>query len=81
MPTTGRVAPFPTTIEEGKEEVGDIVTIPGVPAMWEEAPESKTQSELLGGGLRLTVLKALARPSVVHGDGDQVEVGACWGAW
>ena len=49
--------------------------------MWEEAPESKTQSELLGGGLRLTVLKALARPSVVHGDGDQVEVGAYWGAW
>jgi len=33
VPTTGRVAPFPTTIEEGKEEDGDAVIIPGLEAM------------------------------------------------
>lgn len=61
MPITGRVAPLPTTMEEGKEEVEDMVTIPGLEAMWEVAPESSTQSEELGGGVRETVLKALAR--------------------
>jgi hypothetical protein len=46
-------------MEEGKEEkVG--VTISGSEATWEEAPESKTQSVLLGG-LSETVLKAWAR--------------------
>jgi hypothetical protein len=48
-------------MEEGKEEVEDMVTIPGLEAMWEVAPESSTQSEELGGGVRETVLKALAR--------------------
>jgi hypothetical protein len=33
VPTTGRVAPFPTTMEEGKEEDGDTVIIPGLEAM------------------------------------------------
>jgi len=55
-------------MEEGKEEVGDKVTIPGLPAMCEEAPESKTHSEELGGGVRATVLKALVRDSGVQGD-------------
>ena len=57
---TGKVAPLPTTMEEGKEEDGDKVTIPELEAMWEEAPESTTQSEVLGGGVRETVLNALA---------------------
>jgi hypothetical protein len=48
-------------MEEGKEEVEDMVTIPGVEAMWEVAPESSTQSEELDGGVRETVLKAFAR--------------------
>jgi hypothetical protein len=43
------------------------VTIPGLAVMWEEAPESITQSEEFGGGVRETVLKALARPSGVQG--------------
>ena len=67
MPITGRVAPLPTTMEEGKEENGVAVTIPGLAVMWEEAPESITQSEELGGGVREIVLKALARPSGVQG--------------
>jgi hypothetical protein len=46
-------------MEEGKE--GDNATIPGLEAIWEEAPELRTHSEVLGGGLRLTVLKAAAR--------------------
>jgi hypothetical protein len=54
-------------MEEGKEEEGDAVTIPGLAVMWEEAPESITQSEEPGGGVRETVLKALARPSGDHG--------------
>jgi len=57
---TGKVAPLPTTMEEGKGEDGDKVTIPELEAMWEEAPESTTQSEVLGGGVRETVLNALA---------------------
>ena len=61
MPTTGRVAPLPTMMEGGKEEDGDMVTILGLEAMCEVAPESTTQFEVLGGGLRETVLKALAR--------------------
>ena len=64
---------MPTTMEEGKGEKGEVVTIPGLglEAIWEEAPESMTQSEVLGGGVRVTVLKALARDSVVQGVGDQ----------
>jgi hypothetical protein len=54
-------------MEDGNEEDGDAVTIPGWAVMWEEEPESITQSEELGGGVRETVLKALARPSGVHG--------------
>jgi hypothetical protein len=54
-------------MEEGKEENGVAVTIPGLAVMWEEAPESITQSEEFGGGVRETVLKALARPSGVQG--------------
>jgi hypothetical protein len=54
-------------MEEGKEEEDEAVTIPGLAVIWEEAPESITQSEELGGGLRETVLKALARPSGDHG--------------
>ena len=63
MPTTGRVAPLPTTMEEEKGEEDVRVTIPGLEAMWEEAPESKTQSVLFGGvgGVSETVLKAWAR--------------------
>ena len=57
---TGKVAPLPTTMEEGKEEDGDKVTIPELEVMWEEAPDSTTQSEALGGGVRETVLNALA---------------------
>ena len=46
-------------MEEVKEEnVG--VTIPGLEAMWVEAPKSNTQSLLLGG-VSETVLKAWAR--------------------
>ena len=54
---------MPTTMEEGKKEDGDTVTIPGLEAMWEEAPESKTQSMLFGGvgGVSETVLKAWVR--------------------
>jgi hypothetical protein len=48
-------------MEEGKEEEGESATIPGFDAIWEEAPESRTHSLVLGGGLRLTVLKAAAR--------------------
>jgi hypothetical protein len=49
-------------MEEGKEEEeGDNATIPGFEVIWEEAPESRTHSLVLGGGLRLTVLKAAAR--------------------
>jgi len=33
VPTTGRVAPLPTTMEEGKEDDGEAVTIPGLEAM------------------------------------------------
>jgi hypothetical protein len=33
VPTTERVAPFPTTMEEGKEEDGDVVIIPGLETM------------------------------------------------
>jgi len=47
-------------MEEAKGEDGDKVTIPELEAMWEEAPESTTQSEALGGGVRETVLNALA---------------------
>jgi hypothetical protein len=46
-------------IEEGKEEDVGVI-IPGLEATWEEAPESKTQSVLLGG-VSETVLKAWAR--------------------
>jgi hypothetical protein len=69
VPTTGRVAPLPTMMEEGKDEEGDKSTIPGLEATWEEAPESRTHSEVLGGGLRLTVLKAAAKEWVSHGAG------------
>jgi hypothetical protein len=43
-------------MEVGKGET-EGVTIPGLAATWEEAPESKTQSLVLGW-LRDTVLKA-----------------------
>ena len=76
MPTTGSVAPLPTMMEEGKED-GDMVTIPGLEAMCEVAPESITQSEVRGGGLRETVLKALARDWVSQVDGDHIGGGAC----
>jgi hypothetical protein len=62
-------------MEEGKEVEGDRATIPGLEAMWEEAPESSTQTEELGGGVRLTVLKKAARELVSHGEG------VCGGAW
>jgi len=43
------------------------------------APESTTQSEELGGGVRVTVLKALARDWGSHGDHAEGDV---WvGAW
>jgi hypothetical protein len=78
-------------MEEGKEEDGDMVTIPGSEAMCEVALELTTQSEVRGGGLRETVLKALARDWVSHvdgnyigggacGAGNQAGGGACWGA-
>jgi len=50
------------------------VTTPGLAVMWEEAPESITQSEDPSGGVRETVLKALARPS---GDQGAQAGGAC----
>jgi hypothetical protein len=56
VPATGRMAPFPTTMEEGTEEDGDRVTIPELEAICEEAPESNTQSEVLEGEMRETVL-------------------------
>jgi hypothetical protein len=59
---------------EGKEEEEDMVTIPVFEVMWELAPESMTQSEGLGGGLRETVLKALARAWGSHGD----QAGGAW---
>jgi hypothetical protein len=61
-------------MEEGKGD-GEEVTIPGLEAMWEEAPESNTQSDVLGGGVRATVLNALA--SEVSVQGDQVGGGVC----
>jgi hypothetical protein len=85
VPTTGSVAPLPTMMEEGKVEEGDMVTIPELAAMWEEAPESITQSEEVGGGVRETVLKALARECKSQGEGAG---GSAWvnprasgGAW
>jgi hypothetical protein len=54
-------------MEEGTGVDGEEMTIPGLDAMWEEAPESNTQSEVLDGGVRETVLKALASASGVHG--------------
>jgi hypothetical protein len=33
VPTTGRMAPLPTTIEDGKEEDGEAVIIPGLEAI------------------------------------------------
>ena len=33
VPTTGRVAPLPTTMEDGKKEDGEAVTIPELEAM------------------------------------------------
>lgn len=68
MPTTGNVAPLPTMME-GKVEEGDRVIIPGLEATWEDAPESRTHSEELGGWFRLTVLNAAAREWESHGDG------------
>jgi hypothetical protein len=68
VPATGRMAPFPTTMEEGTEEDGDRVTIPELEAICEEAPESNTQSEVLEGEMRETVLNALASESGVHGN-------------
>jgi hypothetical protein len=56
-------------IEEGKTGELEGVTIPGWAAMWDDAPESSTQSEDGGGGVRATVLKALARVEESHGDG------------
>jgi hypothetical protein len=61
-------------MEEGKVE-GDMVIIPELVAMWEEAPESMTQSEEDGGGVRETVLKALARECGSHGEGAD---GSAW---
>jgi hypothetical protein len=48
-------------MEEGKTEEGEMDTIPTLEVMWDEAPESITQSEDGDGGVRETVLKALAR--------------------
>jgi hypothetical protein len=42
VPTTARVAPFSTTMEKGAEEDGEVVTIQGLEAMWDEALESNT---------------------------------------
>ena len=66
-------------MEEGKEEDSDKVTIPELEAMWEEAPESTTQSEVLGGGVRETVLNALASAWGFHGDHADRNTGA--GGW
>jgi hypothetical protein len=33
VPTTGRMAPLPTTIEDGKEEDAEAVIIPGLEAI------------------------------------------------
>jgi hypothetical protein len=33
VPTTGRMAPLPTTIEDGKEEEAEAVIIPGLEAI------------------------------------------------
>jgi hypothetical protein len=52
-------------MEEGKEEVGDMVTIPGFTAMCEEAPELMTHSGEVRGGVSEMVLKVLARCSRV----------------
>jgi hypothetical protein len=56
-------------MEDGKPDEGVMVTIPGLEAIWEVAPESITQSEEAGGGVRETVLKALARACGSHGEG------------
>jgi hypothetical protein len=66
---------LPTMMEEGNKKDGDKVTIPWLEATCKEAPESSTQSKVLGGRVRLTVLKAAARELVSHG-------AATWGgAW
>jgi hypothetical protein len=75
VPSTERVAPFPTTMEEGKEEEGEEVIILGLEVMWEEAPESMTHSEEGDGAVSEMVLNALARECESHGDG------AWGGAW
>jgi hypothetical protein len=66
-------------------EEGDMVTIPELAAMWEEAPESITQSEEVRGGVRETMLKALARECGSHGEGAGCSVwvnpGTGGGAW
>jgi hypothetical protein len=68
VPITGRAAPLSRMMEEGKpEEEG--VTILGWEVMWDEVPESSTQSADGGGGVRETVLKALARVEGSHDDG------------
>jgi hypothetical protein len=68
VPSTGKVASFPTTMEEGKEEEDDEVIIPGLEVMWEEAPESMTHSEEGDDRARETVLNALARECESQGD-------------
>jgi hypothetical protein len=67
VPMTGSVAPLPTMMEEGKVEEENMVTIPELAVMWEEAPESMTQSEEVGGEVRETVLTAVARECGSHG--------------
>ena len=56
---TGSRDPLPTTMLGGLEEEEEDVRIPELVAMWEPAPESKYHSAGDGGGVRVTVLKAL----------------------
>jgi hypothetical protein len=63
-------------MEDGKTGEKEMVTIPGWEAMWDDAPESITQSEDGDDGVREMVLKAFAREWESQGDG--AGGGACW---
>ena len=62
---TGSKAPFPTTKDEGVNEVGEekVESLPASEVMCEPAPESAYHSEVAFGGLSVMVLKECARAS------------------
>ena len=57
----GNDAPLPTRIEEGIEEVEIEERLAGVEDMWDDAPVSKYQSEVLPAGLAAMLFSAARR--------------------